>query len=66
MSFLAGAAIAQSEKQTQQGQDQQQQEKAEPVKKDKPQQQEATDISDTFTPSEEISEDLAVSFPVDI
>lgn len=28
--------------------------------------QPAADISDTFTPSEEISEDLSVSFPVDI
>ena len=26
----------------------------------------AADVSDTFTPSEEISEDLSVSFPVDI
>jgi len=28
--------------------------------------QPAADVSDTFTPTEEISEDLSVSFPVDI
>ena len=68
MSFLTSTAFAQSDKQAQQGQDQQQPEKAktEQVKKDKPGQQKEGNVSDTFTPSEEISEDLAVSFPVDI
>lgn len=63
---LAGVVIAQSDQPVQQGAEQQQPEKAEQVKKTEPRQQPAADVSDTFIPSEEISEDLAVSFPVDI
>ena len=66
MSFLAGMAIAQSGNQERQGQEQQQVDKSGQAHNDEPQKQPAADVSDTFTPSEEISEDLAVSFPVDI
>jgi uncharacterized protein YxeA len=45
---------------------QQQQDRTEQVDTGEKERQPAADVSDTFTPSEEISEDLSVSFPVDI
>jgi len=71
--LLAGTAMAQSGQDTQQAQQPEQNAQIKPDKQqqtaqaNKDQQKKpAADVSDTFTPSEEISEDLAVSFPVDI
>lgn len=73
LSLPAGTAIAQSGQETPQAQQTEQTTQIKPdkqqqkVEENKDQQKKpATDVSDTFTPSEEISDDLSVSFPVDI
>lgn len=74
MLFPAGASIAQSGQNAPQGQQppvqavQPKQDTQKPAAQAQHDQQKkpAADVSDTFKPSEEIDEDLAVSLPVDI
>ena len=56
---------AQQQQQTTQKEPDEQQQTGQVNNKDQ-QKKSASNVSDTFTPSEEISDDLSVSFPVDI